>query len=111
MKQEIINDLISWVDSNLDKRLTLDEVAERSGFSKWYLQHCFKANTGEPLAGYVRRSKLERAANALASSEKNVLAIAVDYGFDSYGTFARAFRNHFNVTPTAYRSALSQGGE
>lgn len=46
----IIRDLLSWLEKNLDHPLSLDNVATKSGYSKWHLQRMFKDITGKPSA-------------------------------------------------------------
>ncbi|ELI8303179.1 AraC family transcriptional regulator, partial [Yersinia enterocolitica] len=45
-----IDELIEWIEINLEKRPTLDDVAKISGYSKWHLQRKFKSIVGLQLA-------------------------------------------------------------
>jgi AraC family mar-sox-rob regulon transcriptional activator len=94
MQQEIIHSLTHWIDQNLDKALSIDEVAAKSGYSKWHLQRMFRAVTKQTLGGYIRERRLTLAAEAL------------QYGYDSQQTFSRVFRRQFSQTPTAYRHTM-----
>jgi AraC family transcriptional regulator len=60
--------------------------------------------TGETLFGFVQRVRIERAAAMLLYSDASVLIVALDHGFASAATFARAFRAHFGMTATAWRA-------
>jgi len=44
MQNIIITDLIGWIEENLSTTLSLDDIAGKSGYSKWYLQRMFKKN-------------------------------------------------------------------
>lgn len=48
-----VAELITWIEQNLDKRMMLDDVASRAGYSKWHLQRIFKQETGMPLGTYT----------------------------------------------------------
>jgi len=103
MQEEIIHSLTHWIDQNLDKSLSIDEVAAKSGYSKWHLQRMFRTVTKQTLGGYIRERRLTLAAEALSQTQRPVFDIAMQYGYDSQQTFSRVFRRQFSQTPTAYR--------
>ncbi len=103
MQEEIIHSLTDWIDQNLDKTLSIDEVAAKSGYSKWHLQRMFRTVTKQTLGGYIRERRLTLAAEALLQTQRPVFDIAMQYGYDSQQTFCRVFRRQFSQTPTAYR--------
>ena len=41
-QQQVITQLLAWIEQNLDQPLTLDDIAAKSGYSKWHLQRLFK---------------------------------------------------------------------
>lgn len=106
MQQEIIHSLTNWIDQNLDKTLSIDEVAAKSGYSKWHLQRMFRTVTKQTLGGYIRERRLTLAAEALRQTQRPVFDIAMQYGYDSQQTFSRVFRRQFSQTPTAYRHSM-----
>ncbi|MCW0329933.1 superoxide response transcriptional regulator SoxS [Pantoea ananatis] len=106
IQEEIIHSLTHWIDQNLDKSLSIDEVAAKSGYSKWHLQRMFRSVTKQTLGGYIRERRLTLAAEALLQTQRPVFDIAMQYGYDSQQTFSRVFRRQFSQTPTAYRHAM-----
>lgn len=103
----IIKDLIDWLENNLDKSLSLDRVAAKSGYSKWHLQRMFRQVTGDALGTYIRTRRLSRAALELRQKDNTILDIALQSGFDSQQSFSRAFKRQFSQTPGAYRSKMT----
>ncbi|MEL5395840.1 MULTISPECIES: helix-turn-helix domain-containing protein [Serratia] len=103
LQDDIVNDLLSWLESHLDLPLLLDNVAAKSGYSKWHLQRMFKAVTGHVLGAYIRTRRLSKAAVALRLTNQPILDIALQYRFDSQQSFTRAFKRHFAQTPALYR--------
>jgi len=99
----IIGDLQKWMESHLDRPLLLDQVATKSGYSKWHLQRVFREVAGVTLGSYIRHRRLSNAATELCSGEKSVLNIALEHGFDSQPSFSRAFKKEFGQSPAAYR--------
>lgn len=106
LQQKIIHSLTNWIDQNLDKTLSIDEVAAKSGYSKWHLQRMFRTVTKQTLGGYIRERRLTLAAEALRQTQRPIFDIAMQYGYDSQQTFSRVFRRQFSQTPTDYRHSM-----
>ncbi len=97
---------MNYISQNLDRDLSLKEIAEAASFSMFHFHRVFKAVVGETVAGFTRRLRLEQAANRLLSNGRDdITTIALDCGFSSSQNFAKAFRQHFGTTPSAYRKS------
>jgi len=91
---------------------SLGEIAEAASFSKFHFHRLFQAQVGETVLEFTRRLRLEKAASQLHfDRDKDVTSIALDCGFSSSQNFAKAFKKHFSMSPTAYRQtdAYSNG--
>ncbi|AHG21794.1 AraC family transcriptional regulator [Chania multitudinisentens RB-25] len=104
----IIHDLLNWIETHLDQPLLLDNVAAKSGYSKWHLQRMFRSTTGHALGSYIRERRLSKAAQALRTTPLPILDIALQFHFDSQPSFSRAFKKQFGETPAVYRRASPQ---
>lgn len=104
-KTQYIQDLIAWIEDNLTEELSIDTIAQKSGYSKWHMQRLFKEMTGQTVAAYARKRRLTKSAMALRLTRLSLIDIAVRYGFDTQQNFTRAFRKHFSLTPHAWRYA------
>lgn len=93
-----------WViERNLHRALTLADIAEICGVSRYHLAHAFGQATGQPVMQYLRGRRLTAAAQALASGAPDILNLALDSGYNSHEAFSRAFRAQFGVTPEMVR--------
>jgi AraC family transcriptional activator of mar-sox-rob regulon len=110
-QENVISQLLAWIEQSLDQPLTVASIAAKSGYSKWHLQRMFKHFTGEMLGTYVRRRRLTAAARELRLTSTTVACIADKYQFDSQQTFTRSFKKQFGVPPAAYRRNLDWPGE
>lgn len=108
-RANIIHDLLDWIETHLDQPLLLDNVAAKSGYSKWHLQRMFRSTTGHALGSYIRERRLSQAAQALRSTPRSILDIALQFHFDSQPSFSRAFKKQFGKTPAVYRRTPAQG--
>ncbi len=110
-QQQVITALLAWIEQNLDQPLTLDDIAAKSGYSKWHLQRLFKQLTGQILGTYARRRRLTAAARELRLTSHGVAFIADKYQFDSQQTFTRCFKKQFGMPPAGYRRSADWSGQ
>jgi AraC family transcriptional regulator len=96
---------MNYISEHLDADLTLEEIAAAASFSMFHFHRIFKAAVGETVAEFTRRLRLESAANRLLASRQNITQIAIGSGFSSSQNFAKAFRQQFGTTPSAYRKS------
>lgn len=97
---------MNYITRNIDRELTLDEIARVASFSMFHFHRIFKAVVGETVSEFIRRIRLESAANRLLSnSHLSITDLAFECGFSSSQNFAKAFRAHFGMTPSAFRKS------
>lgn len=101
--RERINRVIFHIEEHLGEPLTLHELARVACFSPYHFHRIFAAFAGEPLGDYVRRLRLERAAQQLLHVDAPVTEIALAAGYETPSAFGRAFLARFGLTPTALR--------
>ncbi|NLB64872.1 MAG: AraC family transcriptional regulator [Lentisphaerae bacterium] len=95
---------MDFIHAHLHRELSLEEIARAASFSAFHFHRIFSAVTGETVFGFVRRLRLERAANQLLGRpQSDITSIALDNGFSSSQNFAKAFRAHFGCSPSAFR--------
>jgi AraC family transcriptional regulator len=93
-----------YIESHLADALTLDEIADVAGVSRFHLVRAFAAATGFSVMRYVRARRLSEAARALAAGAPDILHVALDAEYGSHEAFTRAFREHFGITPEIVRA-------
>ena len=93
-----------FIEKNLGASLQLEAIAGAAHFSPFHFHRLYTAMTGETLYQFIQRIRLERAASRLLQSPlESITNIAIDLGFSSSATLARAFKNFFGVSASAYR--------
>lgn len=91
---------------NLKYDMSLEEIADKACISKYYMMHQFKKITGVSIVKYRTTLKISHAKRLLVSTDKSMMEIASDCGFNNSGYFAEIFMKSENISPTAYRKAL-----
>lgn len=97
--QEIISEIIRWINLHPATILDTTSVARRAGFSRWHMQRLFKQHTGMTLGRYIKIVRLGYATIDLMKTKSPVIDIAVQYGYESQQTFTRAIKCHTGLNP------------
>jgi AraC family transcriptional regulator len=92
------------IQSHLSDDLALDRLARIACFSPYHFHRIFRGILGEGVHEYVRRLRLESAAQTLKNTGRVVAEVAFNAGYESHEAFTRAFRQMFGVTPTQFRA-------
>jgi AraC family transcriptional regulator len=101
---EAVKKALWYIESHSAGPLTLGEVAEASGLSRFHLARLFVAVTGYPVFAYLRARRLTEAARELANGAPDILSVALDAGYGSHEAFTRAFRDLVGLTPEEVRA-------
>ena len=89
-----------------DSDLSLQALANESGYSRVHFVRMFRAATGYSPHSYLLNLKLERVQELLKNPSRSLIDIALDCGFSSHSHMSRLFRKIVGVTPSAYRRSL-----
>ncbi|MCI8624381.1 MAG: AraC family transcriptional regulator [Provencibacterium sp.] len=100
---EAVEKCIRFMKNSLSRPLTLEQLAEVSGFSASHLNALFKQYTGHAPVEYFIRMKMQAASKELFFTRRPVKEIAVDFGVPDPFYFSRLFKRVMGVSPTAYR--------
>lgn len=98
--------VVRHLETHFNEPLNLDKVAALACLSPYHFHRIFKAVMGETLNEYLRRLRLEAIASTLFYQKPSVTAIALEYGFSSSQSLAKAFRQHFGLTPSQVRDCV-----
>lgn len=93
-----------YIDENINRPITLSELAKAAGYSQWHSARIFKELTGKSPFEYLRSVRLSKAAVLLRDKQPKVVDVAFDFLFDSHEGFTRAFTRQFGVSPKKYSS-------
>jgi AraC family transcriptional regulator len=100
-----MNRVIDHIQKHLNDQLELEHLAAIACFSPFHFHRLFRAWIGETLHAFVHRLRLKRAAEELVfNRSKSITAIALDCGFSGSSFFARAFKEAFGVSATAWKN-------
>lgn len=100
---DIFFNLCTYINEHCTEDLSLEELANMSGFSKSHFIRLFKEFTGVSYYEYLTRKRLLHVELLLDNPEMSIADIAMKSGFNSLATFNRVFKSSHHCTPTDYR--------
>lgn len=103
--QLIVDEIDVCIKNHNDEALTLNALSKRLGYSEFYTTRKFSEISGMPLREYLQKRKLAFALKEVRDSKRNLLSVAVDYGFSSNEAFTRAFKKAYGITPSSFRKS------
>jgi len=99
----VVQDAIDRIAGHLDEALDLETLARQARAAPFHFHRIFRGMVGETALELARRLRLERAAWNLANTDRPVTEIAFGAGYEAHEAFTRAFRAHYDTSPTQFR--------
>ncbi|MEV5972156.1 helix-turn-helix domain-containing protein [Streptomyces sp. NPDC051921] len=98
--------LLAWLQDNLGRGLTLDDIAARAGTSTRTLIRRFREQTGTTPLQWLHRARVRQAQHLLETTRHSVEGIGAQVGFGSPTAFRDRFKRTTGVSPHAYRRSF-----
>ena len=98
-----IQRVITYIYDNLDRTLSLEEIANVACLSNYHWHRIYREITGETVQTTIRRLRLLRAAKHLIEKEDPIEKVAKCAGYQDVSSFSRRFRQDYNMSPDQYR--------
>lgn len=105
LTQQRVERAKAWLKTHYEEGLDLRRLAADVGCSPFYLSRTFSAETGTTISQYVRRLRVEKAAELLLSGGFTVSEAAVEVGYQSLSHFSKAFQQVKGCLPSKYDAA------
>lgn len=100
---EIFDQIRDYTLAHCTENITLDEIAERSGFSKYYFTRAFKDYSGTSYYKFLNICRINYSTELLIDPEISITEVAINSGFNTISSFIRMFKQIKGCTPTDYR--------
>ena len=101
-----VRNVISYVQLKYSEPIKIDNIALSLGLNRSYLTRLFKEATGYSLQEYLLTYRMKMAVKYLTDESLSVNEIAEKVGYNDCFTFSKAFKRHFDKSPSQYRKTL-----
>lgn len=100
---------VEFVHAHFRENLRIDEIAAAAGVEPGHLTVAFRTVHRVPIGRYVRRLRVDWAADRLAATDTSIARIALEAGYADQPHLTRAFKRATGTTPAAYRRSRGSG--
>lgn len=111
ISQHTLMNLLFYIHANLDKKLTLQNLASYSGLNPAYLSRLFHKQFSIRLFEYINYYRTLSTLKYLLSNQYSIGEIADMTGFTNVAMLSKSFKQHFGVSPAAYRRVMKENPE
>lgn len=106
-RRRAIESVMQLLSARFNQRLTLDDVAAETYYSKYHLARLFRSEVGLPIHRYLTRLRLRAALDRVFDPAIDLSRLALQLGFSSHSHLTSSFRREFGHTPSELRRRAS----
>ena len=107
--EKLLANIMKAINDHLDDdSLTMDLIASEVGLSRVHLNRKMKDLTGQTPHDFIRKVRLKKAAELLASGKMNVSEVTYTCGFSSPTSFSALFKKFYGVSPSQYYKSKTE---
>lgn len=108
----VIIQILTYIEENYHNPISLESIAARFNYNKYYISHLFRQYVGENFKNYINTIRIQHVISQYKQEpETNISAIAMRCGFNNMPTFYRTFKEICNMPPKDFFSSLSDNIE
>ena len=104
----LYDQMLRYIEENLEKKITLEEMAEALHANGSYLSRLYKNKRGINLFDDILRKRVEKAKEYMTTTDWKIYQISEAVGFEDTGYFSRVFKRYTHMSPKEFRNV---GGE
>lgn len=104
-------DLIYYINTHYDEKLTLKELSKQFYFNRNYLCLLFKKHLNTSFSEYILQIRMKKAKELLETTDMSISDIADKTGYKDYSYFNKSFTEYYKTTPGMYKKQISAGEE
>lgn len=99
-----LNQVVEYINNNLDKEMDLAALAKISHFSPYHFHRLFRGMMGEPVGAFIVRTRVETAARLIRYTSLSIEEICYKVGYNVPSSLTKVFKQFYGISPTEYRN-------
>ena len=100
---ELVLKLLNYIDNNINKKITMDELSKVFYFNKDYLMRTFKKELNITIMEYINKKRIYASLENIKKETNSIIKVALNNGFYSQEYFTETFTKIIGVSPLVYR--------
>ena len=101
---ELICDILEFIDTNLNRKITIEEVSKKFFYNRYYIMKLFKKELGITFINYINCMRVYNSIKSIQYSNDSFTKIALCNGFYSLEYFSEIFNKVMGVSPTLFKN-------
>ncbi|WP_244835407.1 AraC family transcriptional regulator [Clostridium sp. BJN0001] len=98
-----IKKILNYIEDNYTRQISIQEISDYCNFSEYHFMRFFKKYIGMTCTEYINNYRIESSAHLLDETDKSIMDIALECGFNNISYFNKIFRKKYKITPTNFR--------
>ena len=107
-KIERIKKIMEYIYENYNRKISIKEISAKFNMSEGHFCRFFKQMIRKTPINYINYYKINKAAKLLEDSNKKIIEISINTGFDNVSYFASTFKHYMKCTPSEYRKTVNR---
>lgn len=103
---KIICDILEYIDINLNKKITIEELERHFFYNKYYLMKLFKKEIGISILEYINNLKINNSIEEIKNTNHSLTLISINNGFYSLEYFSEIFKKITKVNPRTFKNSI-----
>ena len=100
---KLVIDILDYIDNNLYKKITMEELSKVFYFNKDYIMRTFKKELNTTIIDYINKRRIYNSLNELQETDDMMLKVALKHGYTSQEYYSEIFSKYMGVNHHTYR--------
>ncbi|NLK93689.1 MAG: AraC family transcriptional regulator [Clostridiales bacterium] len=98
-----IKNIINYINNHINEDMTIEDISNEVNFSQYHFMKFFKKHIGMTCIDFINNTRLEKASILLNTTDKSIMDIALEVGFNNISYFNKLFKQKYKLTPKDFR--------
>jgi len=103
---DLILEILKYIDNNINKKISINELSNKFNFNKDYIMRLFKKETKITITDYINKKRIYNSLKNLRTTNDSILKISLNHGFQSQEYYSEIFTKIIGVSPIIYRKSI-----
>lgn len=108
--KKLICDILIYINQNINKNITIDELSNIFFFDKFYIMKLFKKELNITIINYINAIRIYNSLKDFKYNN-NIMRIALNNGFNSIEYFSETFKNVLKISPREYKYFIKRNNK
>ena len=108
--KKLICDILIYINQNINKNITIDELSNIFFFDKYYIMKLFKKELNITIINYINAMRIYNSLKDFKYNN-NIMRIALNNGFNSIEYFSETFKNVLKISPREYKYFIKRNNK